>query len=113
MKRADEASKSRVVRNLAKLGLKPAESNEPTFAYVSDGRWVAECRDDACSGAELVREGQAMLCGSCGSVSQVIWPADVTAIETLLMRRKPRNRHWLLGETLEQLQLENQIGGVS
>lgn len=113
MKRADAASKNRVVRNLAKLGLKPSESNDPTFAYVSDGRWVAECRDESCSGAELVTEGQPMLCGSCGSVSQVIWPDQVAEIEALLMKRKPRNRHWLLGETIDQLKLENRIGGVS
>jgi len=90
-------------------------SGETTFAFVSDGRWVADCL--ACNGGIAVWVGMADgCCYDCGRVWQIVFPApvDVARAETVLDKRPETNRHWHpdKGETVEDLKAENAINGI-
>lgn len=73
-------------------------------AYISDGRWVADCPQ--CNCAEVVRVGQPFKCGgtlaggfhgaatACGFVAEVEFPADKLAIEKALIDKPVSQRNW-------------------
>lgn len=111
MMRRAQASDDRAVRAyLARLTITPHPETGKVKAYVSQGRWVADCA--SCEGAEMVTEGRAMICGSCGAVRGVSWPSSGPAIETILARRpNPKNQNWR-GETIRVLEEENEQHGL-
>ena len=90
--------------------------------YHNWGRWVADCPQ--CPNAEhygpdrhtghvrgLTRTG--FICSLCGYVGRPVWPKRRPDIEGLLARRvSPAEQNWLPGETLGDLQLENDLHGV-
>ncbi len=76
------------------------DESEPTAAFVSDGRWVAEC---PCGAAGLVHPNHAIArCGECGAVRPLVWPDERAAIEAALLDRPSRERNWR-GESLEEM----------
>lgn len=85
--------------------------------YANYGRWIAECPD--CQGAQLAcRTDPRFLCNECGNVTvgglwrPVIWPADVTGIETALQNRPLGNQNWVPGEQVSDLKADNAKHGV-
>ncbi len=87
------------------------------YAEANWGRWVAKCPRPYCHNAMQINRWEPIfLCGGaggCGWSTNLIWPADPEAIETLLlMRPDVTNRNWLPGETVQQLLTENAIHDV-
>jgi hypothetical protein len=96
---------------------------------MNQGRWVAHCDTDGCSGAERVwpngqireksgrkygisRQG-VLNCGNCGLTSSVTFPVDRKQITRLLNRRPvPETRNWFPGETVEALAEESVAHGL-
>lgn len=109
------------------------------YARVVWGRWVADCPRDGCTQAEHFGQdpgtghvgglaGDAFRCGTegvtcgcgrvpatgCGLVCRVVWPANIEAIEKLLMQRPvPQTRNWSPGEDLTGLLMENVTHGIT
>lgn len=110
MKRSEAHHVRRVRTNLRKLHITPHDETHPVYAYVNHGRWVANCH--CLGGAELVTEGEEFLCGNCGSVRPVVWPADIEQIEAALARRPTVNQNWQPGETVQLLAAENLVRGI-
>jgi hypothetical protein len=111
LRRQTASDRRKIATNLAELNLTAHPIPAPAYAFISEGRWVANC--DECNGAEFVTEEQPMVCGTCGAVSQVIWPDDVDGIEAVLVKRpKVVNRNYLPGETVALLKAENKMHGV-
>jgi hypothetical protein len=80
-------------------------------AYVSADRWVADCPH--CSGGIAAwSENPRGACLSCGRIYRIRFPKARRKIETVLAKRRPANRHWLLGETVDQLAVENLEHGM-
>lgn len=106
MKRDDANSSRRVRAHILKRGMKPQDGDGNVWAYVNHGRWVADC---PCGGAELIREGQPLLCGSCAHKREVVWPPDIEDIEAVLEQRKDRStQNWQPNETVASLATENE-----
>jgi hypothetical protein len=90
-----------------------------TVVYANDGLWVAEC--PVCPSAEHYGAEpvsgyvggltlKRFVCSHCGSEAKPKWPRNRKQIETILADRRLRgNRNWVPGETLEQLQAENEL----
>lgn len=92
--------------------------------YVSWGLWVARCVRPDCIGAEhyghapitgvvggLTRHG--FRCAACGLVCRAEWPANAEDIMFVLAQRPmSHTRNWNLGETLEDLIVENVVHGI-
>ena len=87
-----------------------------TVVYANYGRWVAEC--PVCPSAEHYGDQpfpggltlKTFVCSNCGSEAEPKWPRNRKQIEAVLAeRRLPHNRNWTPGETLEQLQAENEL----
>lgn len=97
-------------------------------AYVNHGRWVVDCPNPPCGGAELASKlDPTFICNSCGSLEnggllyEVIFPRDADAVEAALMRRplthmeKPNeagNRNWYPWESVDDLNRENVEHGL-
>jgi len=92
-------------------------------AYVNHGRWVADCPDTECHGAEdttpnrvsgiIALNRDRMVCTNCGRMWPAEWPPDAGAIVQVLMQRpKVNTRHWWPWETVQELVLENYEHGV-
>ncbi len=96
-------------------------------AYVNHGRWVADCPDPSCRGAELVEPDVPFVCGSCnmsefikkrkGKVYKnkhtVTFPSWKDKIEQILVVRPTENRNWWTGESVAELRRENKEHGLS
>lgn len=86
-------------------------------AAVNDGRWLVQCR---CGSAQLVQPDEPrFFCIEClndhvgGQWVTVRFPSEVKAIEELLEQREDRGAmNWEPGETVEDLQAENEAHGV-
>lgn len=94
-------------------------SGSPVYAQIQWGRWVANCE---CGGQENVSKAEPFFfCMSCfnegntpnhkdrHAVRPVIFPDEPEKIETLLMERDSDKRHWLKGETVEDLVTQNAV----
>jgi hypothetical protein len=85
---------------------------EVVQAFAHRGSWLAKCR---CGSAALAcQTDPRFFCIDCGNIEVegawlvVEWPEDVDAIEEILMKRMYRvNKNWTPGETLADLQAEN------
>lgn len=85
-----------------------SESPTAITAFVSEGRWVADC--PCCgSGISLHRDWRAGRCYLCGAVyATVLWPVDFDAIEdALVVRLRRSTQNWAPSETCEMLINEN------
>ena len=87
-------------------------------AYISEGRWVADC-PAGCGGALMVTPNDRWyFCVNCGSGwHRVLFPTAKRAIETILLKRPleggiPKTRNWRVGESVAQLRAENLAHGV-
>ena len=97
-------------------------------AYINEGRWIVECPSE-CGGAVIPSlKLRAFMCPNCANLEndgmwyRAIFPPDYRQIENALLRRpnrrgpmfphEARNRNWIPGETLEDLQRENQEHGI-
>lgn len=80
-------------------------------AYISHGRWVADC---FCGGGivaspELVEAA----CTDCATVFPIRFPEARPEIEqALLARPEEKNRNWRPGESIDQIQAENAEHGA-
>ncbi len=80
-----------------------------THAYLNHGRWVADCPEPYCGGAELA-SGGLFVCANCKRAATIIWPDDKELIDQITAARPiPETRNWLPGETLEDLRQENMV----
>jgi hypothetical protein len=101
---------------LTKALLPPVGENK-VIAEVNHNRWIAKCD---CGGAEVVDPGYRIFyCFSCfneetdGRAVKVKFPRQFDAIEKRLeVRENPYNRNWLVGESLEDLEDENEKHGL-
>ena len=82
------------------------------YAYVSWGRWLADCVTEMCGGAELVAPGHRMVCGSCMAEHAVVWPDEPDAIEAELAPRPVSKQSWNPGESVADLKRQNIEHGV-
>lgn len=117
-------------RNRLERPIVPAD--DVLRAYVSAGRWVADCPFCG-AGVALERDWTEGLCFGCGRLyTELDWPGEADEIERVLRARPyPGNRTWLRagnraldalpegdrrrlrGETLDDLRAENAARGVA
>ncbi len=99
------------------------EVNRPTSdlvvkAYANHGRWVIDCPDPGCTGAEMLFEDMKFHCSTCdnqavtGKLYDIIMPRTRAAIEKALGKQPIENRNWLPGESVAKLERENKEAGV-
>ena len=101
------------------------QAQNQVFATINEGRWIAECPTHD-GGAIVVSQTQPyFLCPTCGSPENagnwyhIIFPSDKRVIENLLLKRPAKdnfqaiNRNWKPGETIADLQRENNEHGIS
>lgn len=91
-------------------GLDDRRKDVSAAAYVSDGRWVADC--PVCAGGVAVwphgmRDACCFDCGTLVSVSCP--PASVVGAAVAVLRHRPTtNQHWVPGvESVDDLKAEN------
>ena len=105
----------RLRKNMERMGIKggdqgPDMETKPLVAWVSRGRWSVTC---PCGGGEYAWEEGWVMCQSCFNsyishkLRKTIFPKQRQQIEELLELRPLDNRHWVLGETLKDLEREN------
>ena len=81
------------------------------LAYLNHGRWVVDCPDPDCAGAELAQ--QVFVCSNCKRMAEVVWPGDKMLIDAATaVRPVPQTRNWTPAETVSDLQQENIMYGV-
>ena len=82
-------------------------------AYVSDGRWVADCPVDN-GGIGCTPGNPSGYDFGCGTMVRVVFPSGYRAAETALLARPPVNRHWFpqRGERVADLRAENALHGL-
>lgn len=96
------------------LDPKASTGGDAVAAIANHGRWLVECPD--CHGAQLTHPAdRRFLCTDCGNAlaggkyRRVIWPEDHEKITAVLDQRVDEaTRNWLPGETLKDLQAENE-----
>jgi len=100
-------------------GPTPTAQAGTVAAYVSEGRWVADCGTEGCTGGmEVSRVYGFALCAHCaggiqgGAWFTVAFPKDADEIEALLEVRPEANQNWLIGETIADLKRENAEHGM-
>lgn len=79
---------------------------------VNNGRWITKC-PECNAGVTTFRLATEARCFGCGAVfMDVKWPSNIDEVEHLLLRRFPKNRHWLPHETAQDLRDQNKVLGV-
>lgn len=102
-------------QHLEVLSLKPFATGVDVPAYVSDGRWVADCV--RCnSGIACWLENPKACCLACGALYTISFPApDVIAEATLVLEARPDGlANWRpdRGEDVADLKVENLVHAV-
>lgn len=78
-------------------------------AFMSWGRWVADCPNPACANAMGLERGQTVFrchipsgIGVCGTVADVQWPTEPDAddVEQVMADRPPASQSWKQGDPL-------------
>jgi hypothetical protein len=86
-------------------------TNPPLKARAEHARWIIDCPN--CNNAEFLFEDNLFFCSLCGNsdidgkARQIKMPVERKQIETILGKRKIKNRHWFPGETIADLENEN------
>lgn len=86
-------------------------TGEPLPAFVNQGNWLVRCE---CGGAEYAFEEGLFFCCSCKNSThghkyrRSVFPKERAKIEALLAVRPLLNRNWEPGETVEDLERENE-----
>ena len=87
-------------------------------AYIHNDAWVAYCPDITCTGIIIVdEEDPVMFCVDCHNALNNKHPYSIefknkNEVEHLMsLRKNPRTRNWLPGETIEDLMLEQERHG--
>ncbi len=104
-------------QHLDSLGLRPFSTGVTVAAYVSDGRWVADCVRCA-SGVACWPANPKACCLACGALYSVDYPpaaAIVKAEAVLDARAVSGQQNWRpdRGETVADLKVENLTRAVS
>lgn len=94
------------------------ESNVVLHAYVSDGRWVADCGTPGCTGGLACwPEHKQACCLDCFTLFSVKFPPrrQIEDATVVLMEREEVNRNWRpdRGEKVAMLVAENLAVGVT
>lgn len=109
----------------------------PLNARMNHGRWIVDCPNPECRGAELARPGEPFVCSDChiqeaieqggvagastrarqiaesrGEVYALHFPADKAAIEAALRPRPLESMNWTPGESQDLLRRENAAHGI-
>ena len=78
-----------------------------TNAYMSWGRWVADCPNPACASAMALEPGQTTfhcasrnMIGACGTIANIGWPDDVGGIQAATAGIHPAQRSWSSAPTV-------------
>lgn len=81
----------------------------PLVAFVSANSWVVNCECGAGNAVDPV--WGIACCFGCGAIHRsVVFPGDVAAVEAaLLERERPTERHWLPGETPDDLREQARV----
>lgn len=77
-------------------------TDTPTVvAFMSWGRWVADCPNAACTNAMALERGQSLFrchvpsgMGTCGAVAGIDWPAYADEVEQRMASRPPAEQSW-------------------
>lgn len=88
-------------------GLTLWDAPDGAIVFVTGGKLCIFC---ACGDAPSAHpDWDVARCFACGGVyRRLAWPADLKAIETVLIaRRWPRQRNWMPGASVRDLQIEN------
>lgn len=105
---------ARHAEHAAQVGLPVHHRAEAVAAYANHGRWIVDC-PHCTAGISVDRDWPDARCLDCGAVfAQVLWPADLDAIETLLTVRPLQHQNWRPGESLDMLRADNldhRVGG--
>lgn len=122
----DEHAAARVKRGVVPYEMAPRRrelhtSKTRLVAYVSDGRWVADCPggpDGNCGGGMAAwPEHEHACCLDCGTVYPIDFPhgQEIAEATEALDARLPMHRHWRpdRGETAEDLRVENVERGLA
>jgi hypothetical protein len=79
-------------------------------AYISWGRWVADCPNQACTNAMQIEIGQSEFhcwipngIGVCGTRATIEWPGNPDEIEDRVMGEIPVNQNWKPEEKEDEL----------
>jgi hypothetical protein len=107
--RADNQYRRYVLAALERNGTRTKRNTKPATPYLNHGRWVANC---SCNGAELVSEDADMLCGSCGTITPLVWPGESAAVEEAVRLRPTHNQNWVPGEPVADLVADNIRHGI-
>ena len=84
---------------------------KPLDARIEHARWIVDCPN--CNSAEFAFNDNLFFCSLCknsdveGKVRSVKTPKEKTTIELILSKRQIKNRHWLPGQTVKDLEDEN------
>ena len=95
----------------------PIYDFKPLDARIEHARFIVDCPN--CNSAEFAFEDNLFFCSQCknsdiqGKARRVIMPPERKQIEEILGKRPIINRHWNPGETVEALQNENILHGLS
>jgi len=113
----DTFRRSHLRRLRDRFGIEEGAFNKdlpPVEAFVNDGAWLVKCPAEDCHGAEYAWEEGWFFCTSCFNsymkheYRRLVFPKQRARIEKLLLRRPLKNRHWLTGETVADLERENE-----
>lgn len=101
--------------HLDRQALRPFETGVQVAAYVSDGRWVADCvRCNA--GVACWPENPKACCLGCGALYTIVFPEPSAIAEaTLVLEARPEGlANWRpdQGEDVADLKVENLVHGV-
>ena len=82
--------------------------------YYNHDRWVVDCDDEWCGGAEQVQLADELTaCSNCRRFIEIVWPPNPGELLAVLVRRPvPQTRNWYPGETVSDLEAENEQYGV-
>lgn len=90
-------------------------SDTKAFASINGGRWLVHCPFVGCNGAQYASfQDRRFWCVDCenravvGQWVEVVWPSNIEDIERALEVRPLHSRHWLPGETIDDLIAQNQ-----
>jgi Zn finger protein HypA/HybF involved in hydrogenase expression len=90
---------------------RPVVDAKPLEARIEYSRYLVDCPN--CNSAEFAFEDKLFFCSQCknsdiqGKARKVKMPKERKEIETILLKRSIKNRHWYPNETLQDLEKQN------